>query len=190
MKKNNQLFMLFFCLVLALRLSAQETSEKIDLGNDVLPPPANYTNYYFDIVSLDSAHASSGRELFVYNRRGNDYVKESMEVPSGEVFHLYVIGSPNADEIAFPKAIYQYPKLRTLFIGGLNLAELPNDLGQRFADLEYLDLQSMPISKLPDSVVGLKYLSTLNLAGTKIPKKEVDAIKSKVPAKCLVISPK
>lgn len=188
-RKSFKIFVIVSLLVCATahHSFAQEKQATTTLNNEVPPPPNNYTNYYFDIVSVEP---NKDAKIFTYRREGNNYIKEENNVSPDEVFHLYVIGTPNADEVAFPSEIFTYSKLRTLFIGGLNLTELPADLGTRFPDLEYLDLQSTPIQQIPESVLGLKYLYNLNLAGTKVADKDVKMIKEKMPSRCLVISPR
>lgn len=174
---------LFFTLVLAFigyNAMAQKKAQ-------FLPPPANEINYYIDISLPNAPNEDGTVNLILYKRNGTEFSKEEVAVDTKEVFNLYVISPPIAEPYPFPTITYQFSNLRTLFLGGLNFVEMPENTFEKFPNLEYLDLQSTPISKLPASINQLNYLNTLYISGTKIPKGELPNIKKIIPEGCSVV---
>ncbi len=205
MKTITKPFFLVLCLVCSVFVAnAQEEKTATEEGTEevaevvensdaeiieptYLPPPPNFESYYIDLLNTNEPNEKGEYELIQYV--GKDYEKKTMFVDPKEVYHLYVLGIPTDEPISFPTIVYVFPNLRTLYLGNLFLMELPNDMGKKFANLEYLDLQATPIKKVPKSILNLKYLKNLNLVGTKVPKAQVATMKESLPESCMIFAP-
>lgn len=174
-------------LLLTLILAFTGVNTMAQKKMQYLPPPTNEINYYLDISLPNTPNEDGTANLILYKRNGKEFKREEVTVNPKEVYNLYVISPPIAEPYPFPTITYQFPNLRTLFLGGLNFVEMPENVFDKFLNLEYLDLQSTPIGKLPASIDKLLYLNTLYISGTKIPQGELSNIKKTIPAGCSVV---
>ena len=81
---------------------------------------------------------------------------------------------------ALPSQIGQLKKLRILDASHNQLTGVPAEIGQ-LADLEALDLSDNKITGLPLEIGNLKNLKILNLTDDTPNKKDLDAIKARLP---------
>lgn len=173
-------FLYSFVLLLSLSVSSLIAQ---DAEIEVLTPEEmnNQPNFFLD--NLEDANLPNDKgevKLFVFRNENGEYSKEEAWVKPEMVFQLYVT-STEENEKEFPLEVFSFPNLQTLVFPLWKFTEVPAYLPNSLAKLQYLDLQGAPIASLPETLIDMKYLDSINLSETKVSDAELEKLKKLLP---------
>ncbi len=169
-------YSLIFFLFVGLSISFAQAE-----GEPLSPEDIEKEPHYY-LKNLEDATPNEDGLVKVYLMKYTDKTVEWEEklIPPGKVYQLYIYPY-DMDTKAFPKQVFNFPRLQVLALPMCEFSSIPDNIVEKLPNIQYLDLQSTPVTALPSNINDWKFLEYLNLSATKVPANDVESLEKAKP---------